>query len=564
MAVAPIHPAAPHHGRGLSHWCSPPDEVPPEVSIGEALRAAVHEAPERTAMVMARAGSEDVLDRWSYAELGQEVVRGAAALSARYSPGDRIAIWAPNVAEWVVAYLAAASAGLVTVSLNPALRPKELADALRRSRARCVFTVARYRGTEMAATARAVAPDVPDLDHVVLLEGWADFVAGDRPALPTDPISPSAPAVIQFTSGTTGVPKGAVLSHHALVLDARLFVERLAAPSGAAWFSPSPLFHVGGCGMFVLGVIHLRGTMICTPSFDPEEFLRIVSQEGCAIAGGVPTMLTAILEVEDFSGFDISRLRTICSGAAAQPPELIRRIESALAVDYCALYGLTESSGAVTGVEPSAPLDLKAGTVGRPFPGLEVRICDPVTGATTPVGVAGELCLRGPTVMVEYLDMPEATAAAIDADGWLRTGDLCSMGADGYVRVEGRLKDVIIRGGENIYPKELEDVLHGHPGVAEVAVVGIPDQRLGERVLAFVRRRQGITPVQAEELFSRCREELAPFKTPSEWIFLPELPHSDTGKVLKTELRERFVAGAYQGMSSSGRRTAGGSTDVAV
>jgi fatty-acyl-CoA synthase len=396
----------------------------------------------------------------------------------------------------------------------------------------------------MAASLDAVRADLPALRETVLLDDWVDFVAsapagGSRPE-----VSPGDPAQIQYTSGTTGFPKGALLPHRGITNNARFCAQRFEVAPGDVWINPMPLFHTGGCVLGALGAVWARATHVPVLAFDPALVLELVETERGDVMGGVPTMLIAMMEHPDFATRDVSSLRAVLSGGSTVPADLVRRIERGMGIRFGIVFGQTEASPVITQTRlDDAPED-KAETIGQPLPQTDVKIVDPDTGDTVPTGAVGELCARGYLLMLGYFEMPEATAAAVDADGWLHTGDLCSMDERGYFRVEGRLKDMIIRGGENVYPREIEELLFTHPAVAEVAVVGVPDERWGEQVAAFVRRPAGADSQQvgAAELTAFVKERLAPHKAPRHWVFVDEFPLTPSGKIQKFVLRDRFMA----------------------
>ena len=375
----------------------------------------------------------------------------------------------------------------------------------------------------------------------MLFSEWDAFCeSGTSGALPA--VAPGDPAQIQYTSGTTGFPKGALLHHWGLTNNAAIFANILSLGPRDVYVNPMPMFHTAGCVLGALGTLAARAAHLPILAFEPGFVLEMVERERATMLFGVPTMLIAMMEHPDLGKRDLSSLTSAGSGGSLVPAELVRRIESTLGVRFCIVYGTTECSPLITQTRLDDTPEDKAETIGTAIPQTEVKIVDPATGATVAPGVVGELCCRGYSVMTGYYNMPEATAAAIDVDGWYHTGDLASMDERGYCRIEGRLKDMIIRGGENIYPREIEDVLFTHPAVAEVAVVGIPDEKWGEQVAAFIRPAVGSTPASAE-LFAYVREHLAPFKTPREWVFVDEFPMTASGKIQKYVLRDRFLAG---------------------
>jgi fatty-acyl-CoA synthase len=522
-----------------SFWPADLSEALIRTTVGQLVRDAASDAPDVTALV---AGHPDPTRRrrWTYAELLRDAERTGRALLARFEPGERVAVWAPNIPEWVLLELGAALAGLVLVTVNPAYREQELAYVLGQSRCAGIFSVAEYRGNPMAVTLDRVALECPELREQVDFAGWDDFLsAGRSGALPA--VDPSDAVQIQYTSGTTGFPKGAVLQHLGITNNARFTMQRMGVDPGDIYVHAMPMFHTGGCVMSTLGPISVRGTHVLGHGFDAGLLLELIETEQASSMLGVPTMLIALMEHPDLSRRDLTSLRRVCSGGATVPAELVRRIESTLGVEFTIVFGQTESSPVITQTRPTDTEADKAESIGQPLPHTEVRIAEPGTNRTVPRGTMGELCTRGYLVMKGYFELADKTAQAIDDDGWLHTGDLCSMDSRGYFHIEGRLKDMIIRGGENIYPREIEELLMTHPGVSVACVVGIPDERWGEQVAAFVRAGPDDKPTE-QELFAFAREHLAAYKTPRHWVFVDELPMTPSGKIQKFVLRDRFVA----------------------
>lgn len=525
-----------------SHWPAHHSELVVETTVGQLIQAAAADAGNRTALV---AGDPDPTQRrrWTYAQLLEEAEGAARALLSHFQPGERVAVWAPNCPEWVMVELAAALAGVVLVTVNPAFKAAEVAYVLGQSRSAGVFVVPEHRGNPLLATIEELRPQLPELRQVLRLDRWPAFVAtGGTAQLP--PVSPHSPAQIQYTSGTTGFPKGALLPHLGIANNARLCARRMEVGPGDVWVNPMPLFHTGGCVLGVLGAIWSRAAHVLVPGFDPGLVLELVEAEGGTVLGGVPTMLLALTEHPRFAGADLSSLRSVLAGGSTVPAELVRRIEAGLGVRFGIVFGQTESSPVITQTRLSDSPEDKAETIGQPLPATEVKIVSPASGAVVPPGTVGELCTRGYLVMDGYFEMPQASAEAIDGEGWLHTGDLCSMDERGYCRVQGRLKDMVIRGGENIYPREIEELLFTHPSVADVAVVGVPDERWGEQLAAFVRlvpAERGRLP--HAELATFVGARLAPHKVPRHWVEVDELPLTPSGKVKKFVLRERFAPG---------------------
>jgi len=523
-----------------SYWPADTSEPVLETTVGGVLREAAASGPDMLAMV---AGVPDpaLRRRWTYAELLAEAEQAARALTARFAPGERVAVWAPNVPEWIVLEFAAGLAGLVLVTVNPAYRPAELAYVLNHSGAAGIFLVPEFR-SPMAQFLEEARPDVPALREVVYFTAWKEFLgtAPDQAALPE--VSPDDIAQIQYTSGTTGFPKGAELHHRGLTNNARFFARRLDLRPGEAYVNPMPLFHTASCAMGVLGAVQTRAVHVPVLAFDPGLVLELMETQRAAVFLGVPTMMIAMLGHPDIERRDLSSLRAAVSGGTPVPAQLVRQVERQLGVRFSIVFGTTECSPLLTQVRPDDPEPDRAETLGRALPQTEIMIADVTRGGPVPVGQVGELCARGYLVMRGYHDAPEATAAVIDTDGWYHTGDLASLDERGYLRIQGRIKDMIIRGGENIYPREIEDALFAHPAVAEAVVIGVPDKTWGEVVAAFVRPVPGQPAPAAEELRAWCRDRLAPYKTPLHWVFTDAFPMTPSGKIQKFKLRENFSA----------------------
>ena len=520
----------------------PPDTSEPvlETTVGGVLRRAAELDPDRIGLV-ASGLDLDAQQRWSFGELLEASEGVARALLGRFDPGEHVAVWAPNLPQWNLLQFGMGLAGLVLVPLNPAYRQAELTYALRQSRAAGIFYVPEFRGSPMAEWVARAKVELPALRSTISLTEWDDFRASGSPQQRLPEVSPSDPVQIQYTSGTTGAPKGAVLHHRGLTNNGRFVVSSFGVEPGEAFLNPAPLFHVAGCVVGVLGSLACRAKLVQPVTFDPGLALALCESERVTAMGGVPTMLIAMMEHPDFKRRDLSSLRTVGIGGAAVPADLVRSIEAALGVEFIVLFGQTEASCSIMKTRPGDSPEDKAETIGLPLPQTEVRIVDAETNRVVETGTPGEICARGYGVMHGYHDDPAATSAAIDAEGWLHTGDLGTMDGRGYCKIVGRIKDMIIRGGENIYPREIEEVLFSHPAVGDVAVVGVPDEKWGEQVVAFVR----LAPegrVSGQELHQFVREHLAPHKTPREWVFVDELPMTASGKVQKFALRERFLS----------------------
>ena len=526
----------------ISHATGPSSPPVHDTTIGQILHAAALAAPDRAAIIE---GITDVSARrqWTYAQLDVTVDQVARALLSHFKPGDHIAVWAQNIPEWIMLEFGIARAGMVIVTVNPGYQASELSYVLKQSKAVGLFCVDSFRGNPMLATALDVHAECPELREIIRFAEWDKFLASADPTTALPHVGPLDAVMIQYTSGTTGFPKGALLHHRGLVNNATHFMERMGVADGDVYVTMMPLFHTAGSVMAVLGAVAHRSTQVLVEAFEPGLALALTEQYRANAVLGVPTMLIAMLEHDNFAGTDLSALKGVCSGGSLVPEQLVRTFERELGAPFTIVFGQTECSPVATMTRPDDTMEDKSGTIGAPMPHVEVKIVDPETGDTVPIGVVGELCTRGYHVMHNYFEMPEQTAEAIDADGWLHTGDLAAMNDRGYCSIEGRLKDMIIRGGENIYPRELEELLFAHPSVGSVAVIGLPDDKWGETVAAFVRPTPGAT-VDKAELFAYMREHLAAQKTPRHWFVLDEFPLTGSGKIQKYKLRELWQEGA--------------------
>ena len=516
-------------------------------TIGAVLDRAAAEHPDGDALVEVATGR-----RWTYRELAAEVDAVALGLhAAGVRTGDRVGIWAPNVAEWLFVQYATAKVGAILVNVNPAYRTHELEFVLNQAGMSVLVAAPSFRSADYAAMIEEVRPRCPALRQVVLLGSadWDALVAagraGDRDELDRigATLDPDDPINIQYTSGTTGFPKGATLSHHNIVNNG-YFVGSLCGYTPADRVCiPVPFYHCFGMVMGNLGAAtHGATVVIPAPAFDPAATLRAVAQERCTSLYGVPTMFIAELAVPDFDAHDLSSLRTGIMAGSPCPVEVMKQVVDRMGMTEVTIcYGMTETSPVSTQTRADDTLDRRVSTVGRVHPHVEIKVVDPATGRTLPRGEPGELCTRGYSVMLGYWDEPEKTAEAIDAAHWMHTGDLAVMDADGYLNITGRIKDLVIRGGENVYPREVEEFLYSHPDVRDVQVVGVPDLRYGEELCAWVILRDGAPALTAESVREFAGGRLASFKIPRYVLVVEEFPMTVTGKVRKVEMRARSV-----------------------
>ena len=531
-------------GLTTSHAVGPSEPPVRDITVGQLLAEVAERVPDRVAIVE---GIPDATARreWTYAEFLADAERVAHALLVDHRPGDRVAVWAHNIPEWLLLEFGCSLAGVVLVTVNPAYQPGELTYVLTQSRSQSLFVVSGFRGNPMLATAQQVQADCPELERIVCFDDWDEFLSqADRHEGDLPLVDPSDPIMIQYTSGTTGFPKGAYLRNSGLANNGAHTGMQMGSEDGGVFVIPMPLFHTGGSGCSTLGAVGTAATIVLVEAFDPGLVLELFETYGATAMLGVPTMLIAMIEHPDFATRDLSTLSAICSGGSLVPAPLVRRLEDELGAPFTIVFGQTESSPVSSMTRTFDTIEDKAGTIGPPMPGVEVKVVDPETGETVPIGVIGEYCTRGYHVMKGYFEMPERTAEAIDVDGWLHTGDLCAMDERGYCTVEGRLKDMIIRGGENIYPRELEDLLFAHESVSQIAVVGLPDEKWGETVAAFVKPAPG-REIDKQELFSYVRDHLAAHKTPKQWFAVEEFPMTGSGKIQKFKLREDWLAGNW-------------------
>lgn len=522
-----------------------PEPVP--LTIGGMLRASAARAPDQPALKeLGYDGA--ILRTWTYSQLLADSEGLARALASRHAEGARVAAYANNIPEWVLLEIACGLAGVTLVTVNPAYQKRELKYVLEQSRSEAIYYVAEFRGNPMQAIADAVCDEIPAIRHRILLTDRAALYAGaDRGELRSP--KPDDPVQIQYTSGTTGFPKGALLHHNGLVRNGIDTMVRAGLKPGDTFVHHMPLFHTTGCAVLVLGGLGTCATMLLAPMFDPDMVVRVIAREKAAFVLGVPTMIVALIEAVEKSGADVSAARRLMSGGAMVPPELCRKARAVFGGPIQIVYGQTETSPVLTQTWYDDTEEDLTQTIGQPAPHTEISIRHPATNAVVPIGEQGEICARGYQVMLGYNDNPEATAKTIDAEGWLHTGDLGRVDARGYLKITGRVKEMIIRGGENLFPAEIENTLLEHSAIAEIAVVGVPDEKWGEQVACFMRCSGGDKPTPAE-LKAFIRERLSAQKTPAYWIWVDAWPLTGSGKIQKFKLVEGFAAGQYTPMTA--------------
>ncbi|MFF7647177.1 AMP-binding protein [Streptomyces canus] len=537
--------APPSRRINRSFW--PRDESVPLVdhTVGSLLEQRARERADAPAL-LGTAYATGAIRRLSYQELETEARRVAHALQRDAAPGDFVAIWAPNVVEWPIIQYGAALAGVTLVALNPVLRAPDLQYALNHSRSTVLIHADRSRDYDMAAVVATVRAHCPGLRQVVSLAHWETWLDGVDPIRPLPSVDPDSPVMLQYTSGTTGVPKGVLLRHRSLVNVAKLTMESAQAEQHSVCVNPLPMFHTAGCVVATLGPLWLGGCAALVERFEPVAVLDLIRREGAGLLFYVPTILGALLDAARASDRPAPALRTVMGGASSVPRSMIESAEKVFGAAVHNLFGQTELAPVLTMTRRSDSHEDLMRTVGRPLPQVDCKIVDPVSGAVQPLGVPGEICARGYQQLVEYLHDPAATAAAVDAEGWVHTGDLGAMDERGVITLTGRLKELIIRGGENIAPAEIEAVLMEQEQVAEAAVVGVPDAKWGEAVAVAVRLRRPAAPGLRAELEAHSRAALPSFKVPQHWFQVTELPATPSGKVQRFKLLEAIAEGRVE------------------
>ena len=527
-----------------------------EETIGANLERTVARFGEREALVSVQQDR-----RYTWTELNEavdELARGLIA--AGLHQGERLGIWSPNRAEWTLVQYATAKLGVILVNINPAYRTSELEYALRQSGCRTLIAAPAFKTSDYRAMVAEVRGRLDALEQVVFLDGedWEALLAGaggvgeDEVRARSSSLKPSDPINIQYTSGTTGFPKGATLTHRNILNNGFFVGEGVGYTEADRVCIPVPFYHCFGMVMGNLACSsHGAAMVIPAPAFDPEATLAAVAAEGCTSLYGVPTMFIAELNHPRFDEFDLKSLRTGIMAGSPCPVEVMKRVIERMHMSEVGIcYGMTETSPVSTQTAVDDPVEKRVGTVGRVGPHLEVRVASPETGATVAWGETGELCTRGYSVMRGYWEDPERTAEAIDADGWMHTGDLAVMDEDGYLNIVGRIKDLVIRGGENVYPREVEEFLYAHPDIGDVQVIGVPDDRYGEELMAWVIPREGAA-LDEDAVREFCRGKIAHYKVPRYVKFVDSFPMTITGKVQKFKMREQAIDELHLAASAS-------------
>ncbi len=519
-------------------------------TIGRNLHRTVERHAERDALVDVASGR-----RWTYSEFAADVeLLAAGLLVAGVQVGDRVGIWAPNCPEWTLAQYATAEIGAILVNINPAYRSHELQFVLRQAGVSVLLSATEFKGSDYTAMIDDVRPEVATLREVLFIGSiqWEAMTDRGHRALAKTPqmvadvsstLRPDDAINIQYTSGTTGFPKGATLSHRNILNNGFFVGELCHYTENDRVCIPVPFYHCFGMVMGNLACTSHGATMVIPgPAFDPVATLTAVADEKCTSLYGVPTMFIAELALENIGAFDLSSLRTGIMAGSPCPTEVMKQVIERMGMAEVSIcYGMTETSPVSLQTRSDDSIEQRVSTVGRVGPHLEVKIVDPVLGETLPRGEAGELCTRGYSVMIGYWEQPDKTAEAIDSDGWMHTGDIGVMDGNGYVAITGRIKDMVIRGGENIYPREVEEFLYTHPDILDAQVIGVPDEKYGEELMAWIQLRDGAAPLDSDAVRQFCDGRLAHYKIPRYVHVVDEFPMTVTGKVRKVEMRERSL-----------------------
>jgi fatty-acyl-CoA synthase len=525
-----------------SYWPADRSQSLLEVTLGGLLRQVAREVPDRFALVD---GVSDpaLRRRWTYAKLLRDAERVARALLARFTVGERVVVYASNSPEWVLLQYGMSFAGLLLVPVNPAYTARELEFVARNCDAAGIIFEPSYRGRDLRPVIDELGrANLPYLREFIPLEAFDSLFATGNSMTELPVIVPSQALQIQYTSGTTGSPKGALLHHRGVINTARNIALRMRFPDGGIHINAMPMFHIAGSAVAEMGVLAMRGTFVLMPHFDAGLMLELFEAERGNATLIVPTMILSLLDHPDRPRRDVSSLQTILSGAANVPAALVRRTQEILNCQICIIFGQTESNGPITLTSPGDSIDDQTETVGKPLPHVDVKIVDHETGATLPLDTVGEIWVKGYQTMSGYHALPAESKSTMREDGWLRTGDLGTMDARGFVKITGRLKEMIIRGGMHLYPKEMEDVLFDHPEICQVSVLGVPDEKWGEVVAAVLLAKDPENAPSIEFLYAFAAARLASQKIPELWFFVKEYPLTPSGKIQKPVLREWIVS----------------------
>jgi fatty-acyl-CoA synthase len=524
-----------------SYWPADRSQSLLEITLGDLLRQVAEEVPDRIALVE---GLSDLRlrRRWTYRDLLRDAECVARALLARFKVGEAVVLYAANTPEWVLLQHGMSLAGLLLVPVNPGYTMRELEFVASNCNAAGIIFDSSYRGRDL----REVVGDLrraalPNLREYIAMDDFDALLAAGDGAEPLPQIKPDHTLQIQYTSGTTGSPKGALLHHRGVINTARNIALRMGFPDGGIHINAMPMFHIAGSAVAEFGVLALRGTFVLMPHFDAGLMLELFEAERGNATLIVPTMIMGLLDHPDRAKRDVSSLMTILSGAANVPAALVRRTQNVLKCQICIIFGQTESNGPITLSAPGDSIEDQTETVGKPLPHVNVKIVDPQSTETLPLETVGEIWVKGYQTMSGYHALPAESKATVRADGWLRTGDLGTMDSRGYMKITGRLKEMIVRGGMHLYPKEIEDVLFDHPEISQVAVLGVPDEKWGEVVATVLLAKDPEHAPTPEELYSYAAARLASQKVPELWFFVNAYPLTPSGKIQKPVLRDWIV-----------------------
>jgi fatty-acyl-CoA synthase len=525
-----------------------------KVTVGECLKKQAQKNKAQEAIVYSKLGI-----RYTYQEfyeLTSKVAKGLMAMGIK--KGDHIAVWATNVPEWLLLQFGSARAGAVLVTVNTNYQSAELDYLLKQSDTKALFFIEEFRSTsyrKMVDSVKERMKEFPELKHFVQIDNIhsstydtfqemlaaGDAISDEELQEREDSLHFNDVINMQYTSGTTGFPKGVMLTHYNIVNNARQIAESMNLTNADRLCIPVPFFHCFGCVLGTMAAVSVGATMVPIVQFDPKEVLETVEKEKCTGLHGVPTMFIAELNLPDFDTFNLSTLRTGIMAGSPCPIEVMKKVIDKMGMSEITIaYGQTESSPVITQTRTDDPIERRVETVGKKHAQVEAKIVNPVTNDEVKAGEQGELCTRGYHVMKGYYKMPEATKEAIDSDGWLHTGDLATVDEDGYYRITGRLKDMIIRGGENVYPREVEEFLYSHPAILDVQIIGVPDKKFGEKVAACIQLKEGQS-LSTDELKNYCKGQIASFKIPEYFLFVDEYPMTASGKIQKYKLREQAL-----------------------